>query len=126
MPDAASRAFDMVLGAQDRLSPVQRSIYSSLIQLFGRIGDAGQGDNIWSDNCRKRLAAILFGRHPSSEALRLLRADAIVQLVKLSPTHATALAGEILALQQDESATAVRERLASAPLPRAGGSPAPR
>lgn len=113
-----SRAFTTVAALPEPSGAVWRSTYTSLKRLFERLAKAREPDSIGAD---AHLHALLFGPDPGTESLRLSRADAIVQLAKLSPTRAEAIRADVRALQRDEKSIAVRDRLAkagAAPLPR--------
>lgn len=60
------------------------------------------------------LRKLLFGPVVGIEAVRLIRADAVVAAVRASPSLATALESEIRAAVKEEVSQTVRERLAAA------------
>ncbi|KAI7191871.1 ARM repeat-containing protein [Hortaea werneckii] len=91
---------------------VWRSTYAGLKQLLERLNDAGEGGCLQSGS-QDPLRRLLFLRAPPTEALRLMRADAIAALVKASPPLASEMRPDVLALLGEETSPAVRDRLAA-------------
>ncbi|KAF2769317.1 ARM repeat-containing protein [Teratosphaeria nubilosa] len=91
--------------------PVWRSTFVPLRELFRRFAQAGKGDLVKQAEVTTNIKVLLFGPDPGTEALRLLRADAIVELVRVCAEMKRTMQAEILALQQSEASTAVRDRL---------------
>jgi proteasome component ECM29 len=118
MMRAASRSLELAqqVAQQAPSKSIWRSIYSSLKQLFERLSKTGK-QVCFSGVADEKLRLLLFGQDPGTEALRLLRAEAIVEGAELSPAQAAALRTGILALEQEEKSTAVRDRLAQASTP---------
>lgn len=108
---ATSRALAaLLITLQAPSASVWRSTYSGLTHLFTRLEQEGEGDSLRPD-MQGYLKALLFGPDPGTEALRLLRADALVAMAKASPTQASALQADVLALVKEERSNAVRDRL---------------
>ncbi|KAH9829277.1 ECM29 protein [Teratosphaeria destructans] len=91
--------------------PFWRSTFTALQKLFHRFAQAGKGDSVEQAEVTSDIKVLLFGPDPGTEALRLLRADAIVELVRVSAEMKRTMHVDILALQQSEASTAVRDRL---------------
>jgi proteasome component ECM29 len=110
---AISQALATVAAAQFQSSVVRRSTFNALRQLFDRLQEHMQANAV-NPNAESHIKTLLFGPDPGTEALRLLRADAIVSLAKTSPTLGSALRPNIVALISEERAAPVLERLRSA------------
>jgi proteasome component ECM29 len=89
---------------------VRRAYYGSLAKVFDRIRLAGKGQSIDFD--LKDLKTTMFASDVEIEALRLVRADAIVSIGKASPSVGLKMKEDILALQASEKSANVRDRLA--------------
>ena len=90
-----------------------RSTYVGITQLCQRLEKEGEGRSLGS-NAADQLKALLFGPDPGPEALRLLRADAILALLKAAPAYATSLERDLSAMMKEERSIVVRDRLAAA------------
>lgn len=110
------RAIDSVASMQSRTPGVRRAFYAGLTKASERIQGAGEGDRIDFD--MSGLKTLLFGPDAEVEAVRLLKADAIVAIAKASTALASQIRAEVLALKDDEKSSIVRDRLAMAPLPK--------
>lgn len=92
---------------------VRRALYTHLTKLFDRIGtsEKGAGVDFDADDLRK----VLFGRDVGIEALRLLRADAVIAACRACGGVSEQIAGDVEAAMKDEISPVVRERLAGVP-----------
>lgn len=117
LTQAMSQALASVAALPPRSTGLWRSSYAGLAQLFEGLTKVGERGSL-SPDARDHLKTLLFGPDPGTEALRLLRADAIVAMAKAMPTLASALHADVLALVGEEKSKVVRDRLASAPMQR--------
>ncbi|KAK5132562.1 hypothetical protein LTR08_008879 [Meristemomyces frigidus] len=115
LTQALSRALHAIVTLRGPSAGVWRSTYVGLTHLCQRLEKEGEGRSLGSD-APDHLKALLFGPDPGTEALRLLRADAIVALLKAAPTQASTLQTELADLIKEERSISVRDRLAHAPL----------
>ena len=92
---------------------VWRSTYIGVTQLCQRLEKENEGRSLGA-NALDHLNLLLFGPDPGTEALRLLRADAIVALLKAAPASALSLKRDLLVLIKEERSISVRDRLAAA------------
>ncbi|KAK4540262.1 hypothetical protein LTR36_009667 [Oleoguttula mirabilis] len=115
LTQAISRALAAVATLQAPSASVWRSTYLGLTQLFTRVEQGDEGRDLGTD-AQNHLKVLLFGPDPGTEALRLLRANAIVAMAKAAPTQGSALHADVLALVKEERSNAVRDRLASTPM----------
>lgn len=60
------------------------------------------------------IKSLLFGPTVAIEAVRLIRAEAIVTILKASPLLGAELAGDVRALVTGEMSSTVRDRLSAA------------
>ena len=108
---ALINAIKLVASMENHSANVRRAVYGSLAKTFGRILDEkGEGIDLDLDN----LKSVLFGRDIETEALRLLRADAILAVSKASSKLASKMRSEVLVLKGEEVSSIVRDRLAAA------------
>ena len=98
----------MVATMQSYPTNVRRALYSSLAKAFDRVREKGRGESIDFDEVD--LKSLLF-RSEDIEALRLVRADALVAICKTSPALRAKLSTAIAALRADEKAPTVKHRL---------------
>ena len=105
-----TKAIDLVASMSYHPASVRRAYYGNLTKVLDRIRQQDQGGNIDIDLAS--LKATLFGSDVEIEALRMLRADAIVSMFKTSPILTLKMKNEIVALHADEKSSAVRDRLA--------------
>ena len=89
---------------------VRRAYYGSVAKVFDRIRLAGKGQEFDFD--LRDLKTTLFAADVEIEALRLLRAEAVVSIGKASPSVASKMKDDILALKNSEKSSNVRDRLA--------------
>ncbi|KAK3116575.1 proteasome component M29 [Teratosphaeriaceae sp. CCFEE 6253] len=113
LTQALSQALDVIASVSSPSASVRRSTYTALKQLSDRLRKKGKGE-VLGANVETRLRPLLFGPDPGTEALRLLRADAIASVVETSPPLALAFGERIRALLVDEKSVQVRDRLAAA------------
>lgn len=108
-------ALEQTLRLQNPNVPLQRAAYNGIASLFDTLKKADAGESaVAGPSVTNSLKGHLFRADAGSEAVRLLRADAIQAVVKYSPTLATSLRSDILALARDERSTLVRDRLQDA------------
>ena len=110
--EALTNAISLMASMQSQSQSLRRALYGSLAKLFDRIRNQGRGDVVDFD--LTGLKNVLFGPDVDIEALRLLRADAIVSIFKTSPAVALKIEKETAALQAEEHSKNVRDRLAQA------------
>lgn len=96
--------------------PLQRSIYKGIKELFDALRDMdpSQQQAVSGEEVSNDLKAHLCRPDAGSEAVRLLRADAIASVTRYSSSLAAALRSDVLALIQEERSSNVRDRLSSA------------
>ena len=109
---ALADAINLVASMQYQPATVLRVFYRSLVNVFDRIRQCGKGDGI--DFNSTTLKSLLFGPDLGVEALRLVRADAIVAIRKASPALALKMKEDVGALEILEKSSVVRDRLAQA------------
>lgn len=90
-----------------------RSTYVGLNEMFHRLQHQDEKDlsNSLGSETTDHLRRLLFGPDPGTEALRLLRADAIIAMVEASSPLASAMRADILALITEEKSIVVLDRL---------------
>ena len=99
---------------QSQPANVQRAAFGSVKRMFESMPKE-EGDRIDFDV--SSLKSVLFSQDVEIEAIRLLRADAVVAICKSSPTLASKIRTEVLARMEEERSAVVRDRLKLAPLP---------
>ena len=104
---------DTVKEAKSFAAAVQRSLYKSITDMLQRLEKEGENGALSASSIQK-LKVLLFGPEAGSEALRMLRADAVFAMVKCSPALASQLHPDILTLVNEEPSTLVRDRLTNA------------
>ena len=115
-----SRGLGVVEGVQQLSTGVVRSTFTSLAAVMMRLAHTREhgktAAEFGSEAVEAGLKRILFGRDPGTEALRLLRADAILAAAKgLGSESRGRLRAEVAALvEQEKSSVVVRDRLAGA------------
>ena len=105
-----SKAIRLVASMSYHPASVRRIYYGSLVKVFDRIRLAGKGQSVDFD--LKHLKTTMFASDVEIEALRLLRADAIVSIGNASPSVGLKMKDDILALKNSEKSANVRDRLA--------------
>jgi proteasome component ECM29 len=103
-------AINLVASMSYHPASVRRAYYGSLLHVFDRIRLRNKGQDIDFD--LTSLKTTLFGSDVEIEALRLLRADAILSIGKTSPNLTLKMKDDISALLADEKSSNVRDRLA--------------
>ena len=103
-------AINLVASMSYHPASVRRVYYGSLLKVFDRIRLRNKGQDIDFD--LTSLKTTLFGSDVEIEALRLLRADALLSIGKSSPNLTLKMQDEISALLADEKSSNVRDRLA--------------
>jgi len=103
-------AINLVASMSYHPASVRRAYYGSLLKVFERIRLRNKGQGIDFD--LTGLRTTLFGSDVEIEALRLLRADAILSIGKTSPSLTSRMQDDISALLADEKSSNVRDRLA--------------
>lgn len=103
-------AIDLVGSMSYHAASVRRAYYGSLAKAFDRIRENGKGEGIDFD--LKNLKMTMFGSDVEIEAIRLLRADAIISIKKSSAALASKMSDEVRELQASEKSSTVRDRLA--------------
>lgn len=103
-------AFDIVAAMPYHAASVRRAYFGSIAKLFDRIKLDAKGEAVDFDAAN--LKTILFGSDVEIEAIRLLRADAIVSIGKSSPSLMSKIKDDISILQAGENSSNVRDRLA--------------
>lgn len=94
-------------------APSLRSTFEGLSSVFARMSK--QGRHVKLDEAAvKDVKALLFGPAVSIEAVRLVRAEAIVAMVKAEPLLGSEIAGEVRELMTGEMSSQVRDRLSAA------------
>ncbi|KAK5173412.1 proteasome component M29 [Saxophila tyrrhenica] len=106
------KAFDIAARVIATPADVRRALFDSVAKVFGRIREAGKGADIDMDVTS--LKTILFGPNVDIEALRLLRADALLAIRKAAPGVIAKMRGEVEEIREKEVSGAVRERLGKA------------
>ena len=101
----------LVATMQSYPTNARRAFYIGLAKAFDRIREKRRGESI--DLNEVDLKSLLF-RSEDIEALRLVRADALVAICKTSPALKAKLSTDISALRADEKALTVRNRLDTA------------
>ena len=101
----------LIATMQSHPTNARRAYYISLAKVFDRIREKGRGESI--DFHEVDLKSLLF-RSEDIEALRLVRADALVAICNTSPALKAKLSTDISALRADEKALTVRNRLDAA------------
>ena len=109
---ALADAIALVASMQYPSASVRRAFYGSLGKVFDRIGQEGKGGSVELD--LTNLKTTLFGADVEIEALRLLRADAILAICKSSPTMFSKMKNEMRKLEAEEKSWVVRDRLGQA------------
>lgn len=108
------RVLDDVAKLSTPTTTVCRSIYASMTDLCERL-DLHKRELSLAAPAEERLEALLFGPDLPTEALRLVRAQAVVSVSKRSISMAQRLRPEILALLAAEKSKAVLECIKNAP-----------
>lgn len=93
---------------------VQRALYIGLTGLFEKLHEADASGAASGPDVVDSLKVQLFRQDADSEAVRLLRTDAIVAAVKYSRSLAEGLRAEILEQTKTDPSSIVRDRLRSA------------
>lgn len=112
LSSALTDAITLVASMHHHPAGVRRVFYGGLAKVFDRIRQKGKGDSINFD--LTALKTLFFGPEIGIEALRLVRADAIVAIEKSSPTLALKMKEEVGTLEILEKSSVVRDRLAQA------------
>jgi len=104
-----TKAVELVQSMPNRSQSVRRALYPAMTKLFERIrASAGPTPDFEAS----QLKALLFGSDAEVEAIRLLRADTVVAVIKTaSPALAAEMRSGIEAFKKDERSTAVQARL---------------
>lgn len=100
LQEALTKAIDAVAGMESRSSGVRRTLYPSLAKMFARM-EKGSGGVPRFDI--SKLKVLLFGSDAEVEAVRMLRADAIVAVTKASPWLAEEVKSDVDAWRATES-----------------------
>lgn len=108
LQEALTKAIDAVAGMPERSSSARRALYPSVTGVFGRMGESGAGVPRFEV---EKLKALLFGPDAEVEAIRLLRAEAIVAACRTSSWLAGEVRSEVERLQGEESSKQVLDRL---------------
>jgi proteasome component ECM29 len=107
LQEALTRVLDAVAAMQNRSSGLRRVLYPGIAQLFARMEKSGDVPRFETGNLKR----LLFGSDIEVEAVRLLRAEAIVAVTKASPWLAAEVRSDIQALRDAEASATVLARL---------------
>ena len=107
LQEALSKAINAIASVQTKSSNIRRTLYPSLAKLFGRLEKGAMPRFDLSS-----LKSILFGTDVEVEAIRLLRADAIVAAME-QPWLAEEVRSDLDATRASESSKSVLARLPS-------------
>jgi len=96
--------------------PLQRSIYKGIKDLFDMLRDMDPSHQqaVSGGEVTRSLKAHLCRPDAGSEAVRLLRADAIASVTRYSSSLASEMRSDVLALMQEERSSNVRDLLSNA------------
>lgn len=111
---ALTKAVDVANEMPHRSQGLRRALYPAVTKLFERIRASAQtlpGLEV------HELKILLFGPDAEIEAIRLLRAETVVAVVKALPALAEEVRSEVEALKREERSAVVQARLDSATLP---------
>lgn len=108
LQEALTKAIDAVASMPERSSSVRRALYPSVKQVFGRMEETGSGVPRFEVD---GLKGLLFGPDAEVEAIRLLRADAIVAACRASSWLAGEVRSEVERLGGEERSKPVLDRL---------------
>ena len=112
-----SRAIREVANAKTATNAtILRSTFEGVTGTFNRVGEQKRELKL-DATATKDLKTVLFGPAISIEAVRLIRADAILSAARASPSVAEEIKEELSALIESEMSSAVRDRLRSAARP---------
>lgn len=109
------KATNLVASIQFHPPGLRRAYFGSLAKAFDRIREAKQGGYIDLD--LESLESTMLNAELDIEALRLLRAEAIVAIGRCSPTMASKTRTRVEALTEKENSKNVRDLLSSALAP---------
>ena len=107
LQEALTKAIDAVASVQNRSASLRRVLYPSLAKLFTRMKN---GSGVPQFDIAS-LKVLLFGTDAEVEAVRLLRADAIVAVTNASRWLAEEMKPEVEALRASEPSQTVLGRL---------------
>lgn len=108
---ALTRSLDVVASMPDRSLGVRRALYPSMGKMFGRIKETGVEVPRFD---LSSLRALLFSADAEVEAVRLLRADAVVAAAKALPWLVQEVRSELEKWTAGETSKPVLDRLAGA------------
>ncbi len=106
------KALDTAGSVDAASADVRRALFGSTTKAFDRIREAGKGAQLDLDV--SSLKSILFGPNVDIEALRLLRADALLAIKKSSPSLLSSMKNELAEIRRQEVSRNVLERLENA------------
>lgn len=95
-------------------APIRRATYRGVKRLFEQVGRARAGGAIDAGALSGPLRQVLFGPDAGSEAVRLLRAEAVKAVAEASSALADGMAADVQALLREERSANVRDRLTAA------------
>lgn len=101
LQEALTNAIDAVASMRNRSASVRRVLYPSIAKLFTRMEKASGVPQFNTGG----LKTLLFGSDAEAEAIRLLRADAIVAVTKASSWLAEEVRSEVEELRSREVST---------------------
>lgn len=107
-----SRTLKTVAALASPTMQIWRSTYTGMEDLFARLDQDGGGGQVVS-GAIVDLKAVLV-REPGTEALRLLRANAVVAAAQLSPQLKAEMQAAVQSLYAEEKSPTVRDRLRQA------------
>lgn len=94
---------------------LQRAVYKGISQMFDGLRDADSTEQAVSGGeVVNGLKAHLCRPDAGSEAVRLMRADAIASVARYSSSLVAEMREEVLALMKEEPSASVRDRLSNA------------
>jgi proteasome component ECM29 len=115
--ESLDRVISKVLDAVSTVFPLNsglyRALYGGLAELCRRVREAGEGSSVGHDPDLWKKC--LFESQLEIEALRLLRADAVVEACKTSEALGTQVKEDVIELRERETSKSVRDRLSEAP-----------
>lgn len=107
LQEALTKAVDAVASMQSRSASVRRVLYPGIAKLFARM-EKGTGVPRFD---LSSLKALLFGTDAEVEAVRVLRADAIVAVTKAAPWAADEVRSAVEDWRESEVSRTVLDRL---------------
>lgn len=103
LQEALTKAFDVVASMPSRSSSVRRALYPSIAELFNRLEKGSEVPRFDLSS----LKSLLFGSDVEVEAVRLLRANAIVAVTKAARWLREEVKSEVQGVREGELAKSV-------------------